>query len=79
MRRVDNFNIMKNIIGIILILASIGLGIWGYQKYEDSRSAITIGKIELTAQKKDTTHWIIWGAGGLSLIIGISLLASREH
>ncbi|HKJ44858.1 MAG TPA: hypothetical protein VJ991_03430 [Balneolales bacterium] len=70
---------MKNFIGVILILASIGLGFWGYKKYEKSRSEISIGKLELSAQKKDSSHWIIWGAGGLSLVIGISLLASKKR
>lgn len=65
---------MTKVIGIILIVASVGLAIWGFQVYNNNRAGISIGDAEISAQEKGYTHYILWVAGGICLGSGIAVL-----
>lgn len=71
---------MKKIIGIILILAGVGFALWGFQQYDDSHKGISIGKLEITAEKDNgSVHLISWGLAAVGLISGIGMLAAGDN
>jgi len=70
---------MKKIIAILFIIAAIALAIFGYQQYNQKESDLEIGNVELSVQKKSNTPWILWGAGGVCLVIGIVMLSDKKQ
>lgn len=69
---------MKKLLGILLILAAIALGIFGYKKYDENKADLKIGDLELSAKNTSGNYWIYWGIGGISLVIGIGLLSRKK-
>lgn len=67
---------MKKTIGIVLILASLGLGYLGIDKYQSSGESIDIAGVEISAenQKGRTESYVYLGVALLSLVIGIRIL-----
>ena len=69
---------MKKAIGIVLVLAAVALGIYGYQQYDQHEADVSIGDIELSVENKDNTHLYLWIAGGVCLIAGIVTLSNKK-
>lgn len=71
---------MKRTIGILLLVAGIALGIYGFTKYDRNTADIEIGDIEISAgdeggQRQSYTLFILAGIG---VIAGIALLSSKR-
>lgn len=71
---------MKSIIGIILIVVALVFAYQGYQKFSESRSAIEIGDLELSASDSGgkETAYIYWGIGLIALLAGGALVKSKK-
>ena len=52
----------------------------GYQEFDQSRAAIEIGDLELSASDNDgkTTAYIYWGIGLIALLAGAALVKSKN-
>lgn len=70
---------MKRNLGILLIVIGVGLGIFGFTKFDDSQSGIEIGDLEISAEnqsaKNDAYVWL--GLGALLLVGGIFLINKK--
>lgn len=71
---------MKSGIGIVLIIVALVLAYMGYQEFDQSRAAIEIGDLELSASDSDgkTTAYIYWGIGLIALLAGAALVKSKN-
>lgn len=69
---------MRRTIGIILLIAGIALGVYGFTKYDRNTADVKIGDIEISAgdkggQQQSYTLFILAGigiVGGLVLMTG---------
>ena len=70
---------MRTIIGLLLIIGGIALGYYGYQKYQDSKTGVKIGNIEISANdsKDQTNAYLMMGGGAVALIAGAILLSKK--
>lgn len=68
---------MKQVIGIILIIAAIALGYLGYDKMQNSKAGIKIGDLEISASNKTSNEsaYILLGLGAVCLLGGIVLIS----
>lgn len=70
---------MKRIVGIILIIVGIALGFMAYNRHEEDKTIIDLGKVEIKNQDKkpseSTTLYYILAA---LLVIGGGVLATRN-
>lgn len=71
---------MKRTIGILLLVAGIALGIYGFTKYDRNTADVKIGDLEISAgdeggQRQSYTLFILAGIG---VIAGIALLSSKR-
>lgn len=71
---------MKSIIGIILIVVALFFAYRGYQKFDESKSAVEIGDLELSASDASgkETAYIYWGIGLIALLAGGALVKSKK-
>jgi len=67
---------MKKVIGIILIIAALGLGYMGINQINESSASVSIGELELSAEDEgsQTTGYIYVGLAVVSLVVGGNLL-----
>jgi hypothetical protein len=72
---------MKQIIGIILIIAAIAMGYLGYDKMQNSKAGIKIGDLEISASNKTSSEsaYILLGLGAVCLLGGIVLLSRGKN
>jgi LPXTG-motif cell wall-anchored protein len=70
---------MKNLLPIILILAGLGLGIYGIMKYGDSGASVEVLGVELSAKdnKGQQQAYLFMGLGLASLAGGIYLMKRK--
>ncbi len=70
---------MKNLFPILLILAGLGLGIYGIMKYGDSGSSLEIAGIELSAKNESRQQqaYLFMGLGLVSLAGGLYLMKRK--
>ena len=68
---------MRNLLGIVFIIAAIVLGYFGYDKVQGSKAGIKIGNAEISATDsgKQSSGYLLLGAGGVLLIAGVVLIA----
>lgn len=71
---------MRKIIGIILIVAAVGFGMYGFNIFNASTESIEILNVELTASDSDQKNsaFIYFGLALASLIGGIALVSRRS-
>jgi UDP-N-acetyl-D-mannosaminuronate dehydrogenase len=71
---------MKKIIGIGLIVLSIGLGYMGITEFSNSGESVEVIGIEISAEdnKQKTTGIIYLGLAVASFIGGVSLVKSKS-
>lgn len=67
---------MKRTIAMILVIAGLAGGIYGFTQLQDSGGGIEIGELEISAQDtgKRNQAYFLMGGGALALILGVSLL-----
>lgn len=67
---------MKKILGIVLLVGSIGLGYYGFKQYKESQNSIGIGGLEVSLDNKEgkTNGLLFMGAAVLMLGAGIVLV-----
>ena len=58
---------MKQTFGIILIIAALALGYLGYDKMQNSKAAIKIGDLEISASDKtpNESAYLLLGLGAV--------------
>jgi hypothetical protein len=68
---------MKQVIGIILIIAAIALGYLGYDKMQNSKAGIKIGDLEISATNKTSNEsaYLLLGLGAICLLGGVVLIS----
>lgn len=68
---------MKQTIGIFLIIAALALGYFGYDKMQNSKAAIKIGDLEISASDKSSSEsaYLLLGLGAVCLLGGIVMLS----
>lgn len=64
---------MKNLTSVILIIAGLGLGIYGITKFRDSGKSVEVAGIELSAKDKSGQQeaYLLMGLGVVCLISGV--------
>lgn len=72
---------MKNIIGIILIIAALFLGYLGVNQVQESANSVEVMGIELSAEDKGgkETGYIELGLAVVALVGGIFLVSKKER
>jgi hypothetical protein len=72
---------MKKTIGIILIVLALGLGYLGFTQLQESRAAVEILGLEITAEDKESSGqaYVLLGLGAVCLVGGIVLLAAKKE
>lgn len=70
----------KKIVPLILLIAGLGLAIWGFTKQQDTGTSLEIGDLEISAkdEKASTTNYVIIGAGVVSFIAGAVMLGKSK-
>lgn len=68
---------MKNV-GIILLVAGLLLGIFGFYQSSQDRKLLEIGNLEVTREGGNPLNWMIIG-GGILFIAGIAAMAARKR
>jgi uncharacterized membrane protein YphA (DoxX/SURF4 family) len=71
---------MKQLMGILLIIAALVLLYTGYDKMEKSRVDVKIGNLEISANDKPSNNraFMYYGLGAISLIGGIAILSKYK-
>jgi hypothetical protein len=71
---------MKQTIGIILVIAALAFGYFGYTKMENSKAGIKIGDLEISASDKSSNNeaYILIALGAVSLIGGFVMLSKGK-
>ena len=71
---------MKKIVGIVLIVLSIGLGYFGVTQFADSGESVDVLGIEISAEdnKQKTSSFIYLGLAVASLIGGVALVKGKS-
>ncbi len=71
---------MKSSVGIILIIAALVLGYFGYDKMQNSKAGIKIGDLEISATDKSSNEsaYILFGLGAICLIGGIVTMSKSK-
>jgi TRAP-type C4-dicarboxylate transport system permease small subunit len=71
---------MKSLIGILLIIAALVLGYFGYDKMQNSKAGIKIGDLEISAtdNSSHTSAYVLLGFGALCLVGGISMVSQGK-
>ena len=71
---------MKNTIGIIMIIAALVLGYFGYDKLQNAEAGIEIGDLEFSASDKGSKEaaYILLGLGAICLVSGIISISKEK-
>lgn len=65
--------------GIALLVVAIAFGMLAYKEHDANSADIKIGKLELSAEKKNNSNEMIyWGLAGAALIGSVALIASKK-
>ncbi|HBH22195.1 MAG TPA: hypothetical protein DDY13_02105, partial [Cytophagales bacterium] len=51
-----------------LLIAALAAGYLGYVAYEKNHADLSIGELEISANKGGSQHWIYWGVGVVCFI-----------
>ena len=72
-------NIMKKIIGIVLLVVGIGLGFYAYNGMQDDKATLKIGDIELSAKDKEASNQtlILFVLSGVAILGGIGMVSRK--
>ncbi|WP_020534692.1 DUF3185 family protein [Lewinella cohaerens] len=64
---------MNKLIGLILLLAGIAAGVYGFQLYQDATADISILGLDISASDKEATQqaYIFFGLGVVGVIAGL--------
>lgn len=67
---------MKRTIGILLLVAGIALGVYGFTKYDRNTADVKIGDIEISAGDKggQQQSYTLFILAGIGVIAGIALM-----
>lgn len=70
---------MKRNLSILLIIAGLGLAIFGFTKLEDSKADIKIGDLEINAEDQSQSNeaFYLIGAGAIALMAGLFMVSRR--
>jgi hypothetical protein len=69
---------MNRTMGIALVVIGIIFGTLAYKEHDANTADIKIGKLELSAEKKNNSaEMVYWGLAGSSLIAGIVALVRK--
>ncbi len=69
---------MKKILGILLIVGAIVLGYFGVEKWNDSSKSLSIGKLEVSAEKTSERNMAYFFLGGaVALLVGGILVLKK--
>jgi uncharacterized membrane protein HdeD (DUF308 family) len=79
LHHMGKLQLMRSILGIVLLVGGILLGYFGYQKLDNNKADIKIGDLEITAKDKENTTgaYIMMGAGIVAIIAGAVTLARK--
>jgi hypothetical protein len=68
------------ILPVLLIVAGLALGIFGYTKLDDSSASISIGDAEISATDEGgrTEAYVIMGLGVVCLVIGAGMMRGTK-
>lgn len=71
---------MKQTLGIILIIVALGLGYLGYDKMQNSKAAIKIGDLEISASDKTSNEsaYLLLGIGAMCLLGGLVMITRSK-
>lgn len=70
----------KKILPLLLLVAGLGLSIWGFTRSQDTGTSLEIGDLEISAkdEKASATNYAIIGAGVVSFIAGAVMLSKSK-
>jgi hypothetical protein len=76
----NNHQLMKKILGLVLIVAALALGYFGFTKMQDNKAEIKIGDLELSATDEGSNQeaYLLMGAGAVCLIAGLMLSRGKS-
>jgi len=68
---------MRSLFPVLLLVAGLALGFFGYVRYDDSGSSLSVGDIEISASdgKGRTESYLLFGLGAFCLLAGGSMLS----
>jgi general stress protein CsbA len=71
---------MKQTLGIVLIIVAIALGYMGYDKMQNSKAALKIGDLEISASDKSSNEsaYLLLGLGAVSLLGGLVMITRSK-
>ncbi|MFK8007577.1 MAG: hypothetical protein AB8H03_14455 [Saprospiraceae bacterium] len=70
---------MKKLLPIILIIAGLALGFFGFQKLNNSSAGIEIGSIELKAEDEESSNMAYGMIGlGIAFLVGGAVQATKK-
>ena len=71
---------MKQTIGIILVIAALAFGYFGYTKLENSRADVKIGPLEISASDKSSNNeaYVMFALAAISLVGGFVMLSKGK-
>lgn len=71
---------MKQIVGIILLIAALAFGYLGYDKMQNSKAGIKIGDLEISATDKSSSNdsYIYFAIGAIALVGGMVMLSKAK-
>ncbi len=72
---------MKRTIGILLLVAGIALGVYGFTKYDRNTADVKIGDIEISAGDKggQQQSYTLFILAGIGVIAGIVLMTGGNR
>ena len=72
---------MQKSIGLLLIVAAIALGYFGFKNMDEKKADIKIGEVEVTARSSETKEkgYVLLGASALCLILGVVLVSRADR
>ncbi len=69
---------MKRTIGIVLILAGVGLGIWGFMRHEEREPDVKIGELEIGVDKGKDYPVTVLVVAGIALVAGLVTVSGKR-
>jgi len=69
---------MKRNLGIVLIVAAIALGIWGFMQHENKEPDLKLGSLEISADKEKDYPVTLFVVAGLALVVGLVLVGGGK-
>ncbi|HLF62512.1 MAG TPA: hypothetical protein VI603_02110 [Saprospiraceae bacterium] len=71
---------MKKQFGILLVVAALVFGYFGYTKLDNSQAEIKVGDLEISARDSGSqqTAYILFGLAAVSLIAGFVVIREKS-